>query len=376
MNDGSPKHLVILLLFLMIGCNDGPSTHPVFRYYPPESVFEDGYVSKYYEHYYPNSSSKKASTKVTYFLYQKTTDDSFVIESYNAGFWLTGRHVYHVDETKLYLDASTSIWRMDTTKVQVDQGLMLDWGVEAIEGAPYQIREKHDTYSFTQQFQQTGSMDTLINDLPAKVFTQTAQRKVVVDDTTTYEWTSRTYFVEGLGYYAVRDTHPEYRWEVELVEQMPVSKFRKLANHGEKRVAYIDPEATLDQGEGFELCGHETFIADYYNSTPDGDYLFGKAALVDSVLSNLDRGKMMNQTGMLTFRFVVNCNGEAGRFIAEGYDLNYQPYEFPEVTVSHLYEQLRRLKEWQPVVIREEPTDAYFYFTFKLNNGEITDILP
>ena len=195
-------------------------------------------------------------------------------------------------------------------------------------------------------------------------------------DTTESQWNTTSYYLENLGFFGAMEVHEDFTWELELVEQMPLAKFQKLANHNEKRVAYIDPDYTLDKDSDFKICVHEKFIADYYNSTPDGDYLYGKAALVDTMLTNLEIDKMMNQTGMLTFRFVVNCNGEAGRFIAKGYDLNFQPYEFPEETINHLYEQLQKLKEWRVVVINEVPRDAYFYFTFKLNNGEITDILP
>ena len=128
--------------------------------------------------------------------------------------------------------------------------------------------------------------------------------------------------------------------------------------------------------EEFNLCGHERFIADYYNSTPDGQYIHGKRALLDTVFNNLDEAKMLEQNGMLIFRFVVNCEGKAGRFIVDGYDFMYQPLKFEEETIEHLYGILSKLEEWRPVVINEEARDAYFYITFKIEDGKITDILP
>ena len=376
MNAGSPKYLSILLVLVLLGCSEKPSTHPVFRYYPPESVFEDGYVSKFYGHYTPGNTSQSSATRIEYLLYQKTGKNSFVLETYNAGFWLNRRQHYRVEGSQLIMESSTTMRNGDTTSIDIGKGLVLDWSVDALQDPHYQVSGDYPTYAFTYQSQQIGSRDTVINDQPARVFAQESTREIMQEDTTQSTWTSEHYYVAGLGFYGMKEQLPDYSWEMELVEQMPLSKFRKLANHDEKRVAYINPKETLDQNADFKLCGHEKFIADYYNSTPDGDYLFGKSALVDTVLTHLDSEKMLNQTGMLTFRFVVNCEGEAGRFIAKGYDLNYQPYEFPEETVMHLYEQLRRLKDWRVVVIREEPSDAYFYFTFKLNNGEITDILP
>ena len=376
MKIGFTTLLFIIWGLLQFGCTDNSSSDPVFRYYPDHATFKKGFVNKYYEHYYPTSTSQSASTRIAYFLYQKVDQDAFVIKRYNAGFWLTGIRNYHIAQGQLFLDSSVNIQQTDTTIIEVDKGLLLDFSQEALSDFHYKVQGSYDSYSFTYESQQVGSRDTTINQKPAKVFEERAYRKVMSTDTVENSWMTTSYYVEELGMYGATETFDDFTWEVELVEQMPLHKFEKLANHNEKRVAYIDPAETLDDNPNFQICGNELFIADYYNSTPDGDYRYGKAALVDSILTNLDTEKLMNQTGMLTFRFVVNCNGEAGRFIARGYDYNYQPYEFPDVTVNHLYDQLRRLKEWQQVVIRDEPSDAYFYFTFKLFNGEITDILP
>ena len=62
--------------------------------------------------------------------------------------------------------------------------------------------------------------------------------------------------------------------------------------------------------------------------------------------------------------------------MAEGYDLNYQPMEFHQETIDHLYGILQKLEDWRTVVIRDEVRDAYFYITFNIDNGQIIDILP
>lgn len=366
---------IISCLFLH-SCSEKSENHPILKYYPSEDIFEEGYVNKYYEHYYPKSSSQSASTRIIYSLYKKISKEQFIQENYNAGFWLTGIRIYHVDEYELYLDSSVNIWRSDTTVTEIEEGLVSNWNTNKIEGDHYVVKSKYGDRSFYYSSNQQSSKDSIVNGSPAKIFRQSASRIIIDKDTTETNWHTTSYYLEDLGYFGATESHEDYTWKVELIEQMPVAKFRKLADHNEKRVAYIDPDETLDKGSDFKICGHEKFIYDYYNSTPDGDYLYGKAALVDTILMNLDADKMMNQTGMLTFRFVVNCKGEAGRFIAKGYDLNFQPYEFPVETINHLYELILKLKEWREVVINEESRDAYFYFTFKLNNGEITDILP
>lgn len=361
---------------MVFSCEKRSETHAILSYFPSEPVFERGYANKYYEHYYPKNKNRDASTRVVYSVLKKTGESEFIIESYNTAFWLTRKRFYHFDETAIYLDSSVNVTVTDTMVHQIEKGLSSKWDVNEIEDVHYEVNGNFLGGAFSFYGRQIGLRDSVIDGKPSKVFTNSYTQTIYREDTTENGWIEETFYVKDLGIYGSREELEEYIWEVELVEQMPLSKFKKLADHGEKRVAYIDPAEALDSGSGFEICGQEKSIADYYNSTPDGDYLHGKAALIDTIFSNLDEEQLMNQTGMLTFRFVVNCEGKAGRFIARGYDLNYQPFDFPEETVRHLYSLMLRLKEWQPVVIREEPQDAYFYFTFKLNNGKITDILP
>ena len=371
------KLLPILgILFLTLSCNDQVENHPILKYYPPSHIFEEGYACKFYNHYYPKNTNTNAETRIAYAVYKKLDDKSFSIQSYNAGFELTGENYFHIDEHSMYLDSSSYIWRGDTTIYEVEKNLMSKWDVDSMPEAHYRLNAMFDENFYQTEAQQKSSYDSLINGLPAKVFKSKESNIYVDEDTTRQSWIKTSIFVEGLGFFGSVEDHEAFTWEVELVEQMSLSEFKERADHDVKRIAYIDPEKALDKGSDFEICGLERFIADYYNSTPDGDYIHGKAALVDTILTNLDPEKMMNQTGMLTFRFVVNCEGKAGRFIAEGYDYDYQPMEFPEETINHLYEQLLRLEEWQPVVNNDEARDAYFYFTFKMTNGEITDILP
>ena len=157
---------------------------------------------------------------------------------------------------------------------------------------------------------------------------------------------------------------------------MSVSEFASRASHGEHRVAWIDPNSTMSDDSDFRICGHELKIVDYYWSSPDAGYLYGKRAMLDTIHSNLDNLKLFKQSGRLVFRFVVNCDGEPGRFIVRGYDLNYQRMEFQKETVDHLFSIMQKLEKWKPVLFGEELQDAYFYITFNIEDGEITNILP
>jgi hypothetical protein len=136
-------------------------------------------------------------------------------------------------------------------------------------------------------------------------------------------------------------------------------------------IGYIDPKTALGD-KNFKTCKNE--IYEYYNSEPDGGYKHGKKALRDSVLRKYSVS--INESGYLTFRFVVNCEGKAGRYIVIQNDLDFEPKEFAEELTSHLFTITQDLKEWRPVILENEPRDYYMYITYKLLDGKIIEILP
>jgi len=136
-------------------------------------------------------------------------------------------------------------------------------------------------------------------------------------------------------------------------------------------IGYIDPSISLGDKD-FETC--KGVIFEYYNSEPDGGYKYGKKALRDTVLKKYsESGK---ESGYLTFRFVVNCHGEAGRYIVIANNLNLEPKMFNQDLVLHLFDITQELKEWRPVVLGNESRDYYMYITYKILDGKIIEILP
>lgn len=367
------NRLIFLFLIVLIACEQKSGDHPVFKYYPPNDVFEDGYVNKYYRHYYPKNQDARAATEITYSKFWKE-DDRIIIERYNAGFDLAGITELRVSDSEIFTERLMDIRRMDTTEVEIVNPVSSRWSTS--EGDPYKLRYlfSEEYYQFTES--QQSVYDTLIEGKAAKVFVNNGAYKNEESGEVTNEYTDTTIYIAGLGFFESKSENENYRLVAELLEQMPVDEFERRADHNKHRIAYIDPENTLDANEDFSICGHERFIADYYNSTPDGRYIHGKRALLDTVYKNLEESKMHEQNGMLIFRFVVNCEGKPGRFIVDGYDFMYQPLKFEEETISHLYAILRKLKDWRPVVTNGEARDAYFYITFKIENGKITNILP
>lgn len=153
-------------------------------------------------------------------------------------------------------------------------------------------------------------------------------------------------------------------------------EFDQMKAEKPERVAYIQPETTLDNPTDFTTCFEQQFVNDYYNGDPDAAYNGGKQALLTDILGQLNQESLGDESGYLTFRFIINCEGRAGWFTIEQADLDFMQKQFSPVLVEHLFTILQSLDQWHPTVIRAEERDAYCYLTFKLNHGQLIDLLP
>lgn len=136
-------------------------------------------------------------------------------------------------------------------------------------------------------------------------------------------------------------------------------------------IGFIDPENALGAKE-FKTC--DNYVYEYYNSFPHGGFKHGKKALRDSVMSKYKT--VGTDAGYLTFRFVVNCQGKAGRYQIIENDLNHVPTTLNKNLVSKLFQITQDLKEWKQITLDNQYRDYYFYITYKLRDGKIIEILP
>lgn len=369
--------IIFLVLLISISCQEKPTDHAVFKYFPEASLFEDGFVSKYYYHYYPDNPDQRAATEIGYTKYTKLNDTLYKTDNYNAGFDWQSERYYVVTENTILLDRGRGVDRgsiTDTFDLDLVSKTISVWEGEMEK--PYQILYQFNSESYTYSEMQKTAFDSVMLEKPARVFNTEWDYVKQESDSLVSDGATSSYYVQGMGYIGARNKGPDYLQEIELVEQMSVKEFEKRANHGEHRTAYIDPSNTMSDDSDFKICNHEREIADYYWSNPDARYSEGKRAMLDTIYAHVDESKLVGPNGKLVFRFVVNCEGQAGRFVAEGFDLDYQRTDFNQETVDHLFGILQKLEKWEPVLFGDELQDAYFYITFNIENGEIVDILP
>lgn len=125
--------------------------------------------------------------------------------------------------------------------------------------------------------------------------------------------------------------------------------------------------------EGFEVCD-TNYIIQYYNPER-ATYSKGKNGLRKFILSNYEN-RNYSDSGYLNIRFIINCKGEAGCYVIHENDLNLTPKTFNEDLKQQLFLLTTQLKKWNPNFTYEKHRDSYMYISYRIENGEITEIIP
>lgn len=147
------------------------------------------------------------------------------------------------------------------------------------------------------------------------------------------------------------------------------------------RIGYIPKYKGIQVNPNFKTC-NENYVIDYYNRSgfdnndiPAG-YIGGPKAIKKLIKRDYPKLNLKNESGLLTFRFLINCKAEIGRFEILENDLNYQAKKFDPEVKEQLFDITKNLKNWRANFLVGEFRDCAMYLTYKLKNGEIIAILP
>lgn len=130
--------------------------------------------------------------------------------------------------------------------------------------------------------------------------------------------------------------------------------------------------------DNFKIC-NERNIKQYYvrgSSDTPPSYKGEKRVLERVILREYQFPKAEKENGYVTIRFIVNCDGETGRFRVEEMDFAYKPQKFDKKITGQLLEIVKNLNGWIPRKSNGENLDFYQYLTFKIEKGQIAEILP
>ena len=140
-------------------------------------------------------------------------------------------------------------------------------------------------------------------------------------------------------------------------------------------VGDIEENAQIDELD-FKACNGDDQIFQYFNLGQGPVYWEEKSSTLNTFKSKYKPVIKKGQSGFVRIRFVVNCEGKAGRFRLLQSDYNYQETKFDDRIITQLEDITRGIEKWQVLYKDEIPIDYYFYLIFKITDGEITEILP
>lgn len=134
------------------------------------------------------------------------------------------------------------------------------------------------------------------------------------------------------------------------------------------KVGEIIADKNIDKD--FKLC-NEQRIYEYYNY---GTYYSGGKKGIKNTIFNELKSLNFKESGLITFRFVVNCNGEIGRFRVKSIDEDLNKNKISSENIREIEKALIRLKNWNPGKNKNGVQDSYYVLNFKIENNKITDI--
>ena len=138
-------------------------------------------------------------------------------------------------------------------------------------------------------------------------------------------------------------------------------------------VGDIAYDSSIDDSS-FIVCNEDRIFQYYSVGT---SYIGERKALREEVFTELENKnlKLENKSGYITFRFIVNCKNQTGRYRIKQVDNNFSKTTFKISEIEKLKSALMKLQNWNIGVLKNgTPVDSYYQINFKIENGNIKDI--
>jgi hypothetical protein len=132
-------------------------------------------------------------------------------------------------------------------------------------------------------------------------------------------------------------------------------------------------DSTIDDPD-FKLCD-ENRVFQYYNFGKGLQY-HGEKIKINEHFNGLIAKEQKDESGFLTIRFIVNCQGKTGRYRVQGMNNDYKEKAFNKNLTSQLLSLTKQLDGWVVGEYEGKAYDYYQYLTFKIENGKLIEIMP
>lgn len=138
-------------------------------------------------------------------------------------------------------------------------------------------------------------------------------------------------------------------------------------------VGYINQE-TAALNDVYKLCDAESIYHVHHGASEKG-YAGNKKQFREAILASY-KNENYTDSGYLNFRFLVSCEGNPGWFETIQVDSDFNTTHFSNGLVSQLLTLTAQPENWNIISFDNNPVDYYMYVSYKLQNGEIIEILP
>lgn len=150
-------------------------------------------------------------------------------------------------------------------------------------------------------------------------------------------------------------------------------KFKADENKYPHYIGFIDQSTAL-LNNTFQLCGDGEIIK-IHHGAPFDAYQNNKRTFSENVLK-VYNNKGYKDSGYINFRFLVNCEGNPGWFEIIEINEDYVEISHSKEMVAQLLKITSDPSHWAIYIVDEIPRNYYHYVSYKIENGEIIEILP
>ena len=153
-----------------------------------------------------------------------------------------------------------------------------------------------------------------------------------------------------------------------------ISEYKDVYFTSEKyqfHIGRISPEGAVQLDSIKNYNGQS--IVGYWSSSAPEIYKGSKYQFKKNILANYD-GEHYSDFGYLNYRFYINDKGKVIMYKINPMNMNLESSKMNDSLISDITKLVIQKKHWYPIL--EEETTYYMHLTFKIENGEITEIIP
>lgn len=137
-------------------------------------------------------------------------------------------------------------------------------------------------------------------------------------------------------------------------------------------IGYLEA-SNKDFSENFKRCS-DTLPIGFYHSAAPYAYKGSKRNFVNYIHKNY-RNQGFFDNGFLNLRFLINCHGDIGDIEVNELDEDYLSTNLNNEMVEQIINLSVNKQNWRLPNL-DKPYDVYMYLIYKIENGNITEILP